>query len=330
MGGGGARANPRGFVTGSGQMLAAGGELWSCAAATRLPMEPPLTPPFTIAQVTGEQAPVVLSSPHSGRVYPRAILDRLRVDATTLLALDDGPIDKLLQLGCEVGAVLIAARYPRVVIDLNREPDELDPDMVRDPDTLPELRVTARARAGLGVVPSRVAGQALWRERLAAFDLRQRLDTVFHPYHGQLEALLRDRRDRLGSAVLLDCHSMPSVVAVGEPAVDAALGDRFGRSCGAEIVAAVEAVFRRAGLKVARNRPYAGGYITGRHGRPEAGLHALQLELRRGLFMDETTHVPHAGFTALQRVLQEVTLAVAAVARRQTQPPCTRRLAQAS
>jgi N-formylglutamate amidohydrolase len=311
-------------------MLAAGSELWSCAAATRLPMEPPLTPPFTIAQVTGEQVPVVLSSPHSGRVYPRAILDRLRVDATTLLALDDGPIDKLLQLGCETGAVLIAARYPRVVIDLNREPDELDPDMVRDPDALPELRVTARARAGLGVVPSRVAGQALWHERLAAFDLRQRLDTVFHPYHGQLEALLRDRRDRLGSAVLLDCHSMPSVVAVGEPAVDAALGDRFGRSCGAEIVAAVEAVFRRAGLKVARNRPYAGGYITGRHGRPEAGLHALQLELRRGLFMDEITHVPHAGFTALQHVLEEVTLAVAAAARRQARPPCTRRLAQAS
>jgi N-formylglutamate amidohydrolase len=153
---------------------------------------------------------------------------------------------------------------------------------------------------------------------------------VFHPYHGQLEALLRDRRDRLGSAVLLDCHSMPSMVAVGEPAVDAALGDRFGRSCGAEIVAAAEAVFRSSGLKVARNRPYAGGYITGRHGRPEAGLHALQLELRRGLFMDEGTHVPHAGFLAVQRVLEEVTVAVAAAARRVARPVPPRRLAQAS
>src|SRR3712207_6553921 len=123
---------------------------------------------------------------------------------------------------------------------------------------------------------------------------------------------------------------MPSVVGVGEPGVDAALGERFGRSCGAEIVAAVDTVFRRAGLKVARNRPYAGGYITGRHGRPEAGLHALQLELRRGLFMDERTHVPHVGFTALQRVLEEVTMAVAAAARRLVPPAGGRRLAQAS
>lgn len=294
------------------------------------PLEAPLSPPYTIAQPTGEAVPVVLSSPHSGRVYPRSILDRLRVDAGALLALDDGPIDKLLHQGCEAGAVLIAARYPRVVVDLNREPDELDPDLVRDPEALPELRVTARARAGLGVVPSRVGGQPLWRQRLDACELRQRLEQVFHPYHRQLDLLLRDRRDRLGQAVLLDCHSMPSVVVAGDPAVDASLGDRFGRSCAGDLVAAVEAVLRRAGLKVARNRPYAGGYITGRHGRPDAGLHALQLELRRGLFMDERSHVPHAGFAALQRVLGEVTAAVAVEAARLAQPGRGRRLAQAS
>jgi N-formylglutamate amidohydrolase len=245
------------------------------------------------------------------------VLDRLRVDGPTLLALDDGPIDKLIQPGCEAGAVLVAARYPRVVVDLNREPDELDPDVVQNPDALSELRVTARARAGLGVVPSRVAGQALWRGRLSAAELRQRLDDVFHPYHAQLEGLMRERRERMGAAILLDCHSMPSLVAAGEPAaVDAALGDRFGRSCASEVVAAAESVLRGAGLRVARNRPYAGGYITGRHGRPEAGRHALQLELRRGLFMDEATHVPHAGFGALQHVLEELTAVLAAAARR--------------
>jgi N-formylglutamate amidohydrolase len=286
-------------------------------------MDQALSPPYTITQPLGEAAtPVVLSSPHSGRVYPRAVLDRLRVDGPTLLALDDGPIDKLMQPGCEAGgAVLVAARYPRVVVDLNREPDELDPDVVQNPDALAaELRVTARARAGLGVVPSRVGGQALWRGRLSAAELRQRLEGVFHPYHAALEALMRERRERMGVALLLDCHSMPGLVAAGEPAVDAALGDRFGRSCSAEVVAAAEAVLRGAGLRVARNRPYAGGYITGRHGRPEAGMHALQLELRRGLFMDEATHVPHAGFAALQHVLEELTATLAAAARRLAAP----------
>lgn len=284
-------------------------------------MDAPLSPPFTLTMPTGEPGPVVLSSPHSGRIYPREVLDRLGVTPATLLALDDGPMDKLAQPACAAGAVLIAARYPRVVVDLNREPDELDPDIVRDPDAAREFRVTARARAGLGVVPSRVAGQPLWRDRLPAAELRQRLRDVFHPYHAQLEALLREGRDRHGAAVLLDCHSMPSVVAAGDPAVDAALGDRFGRSCAGEIVAAAEAVLRSAGLKVARNRPYAGGYITGRHGNPSVGVHALQIELRRGLFMDEATHAPHAGFAALQHVVEELTATLAATVRRLAPPP---------
>jgi len=293
------------------------------------PMDQPSLP-FTITHPTGEPGPVVLSSPHSGRVYPRAILDRLQVDGPTLLALDDGPIDKLGQPACEAGAVLIAARYPRVVVDLNREPDELDHDLVADPDAMAELRVTARARAGLGVVPSRVGGRALWRGRLDAGELKRRLEQVFDPYHAQLESLLRERRERQGIAVLLDCHSMPGIVAAAEPPVDAALGDRFGRSCGGELVAAAEAVLRRAGLTVARNRPYAGGYITGRHGRPEARVHALQLELRRGLFMDETTHVPNAGFHAVQQALGELAAALAATARELARTRCRPPLAQAS
>src|SRR3954447_450583 len=216
------------------------------------PMDQPSLP-FTITHPTGEPGPVVLSSPHSGRVYPRAILDRLQVDGPTLLALDDGPIDKLGQPACEAGAVLIAARYPRVVVDLNREPDELDPDLVADPDAMAELRVTARARAGgarpgsparpgggLGAVPSGVGGRALWRGRLDAGELKRRLEQVFDPYHAQIESLLRERRERQGIAVLLDCHSMPGIVAAAEPPVDAALGDRFGRSCGGELVAAAE------------------------------------------------------------------------------------------
>ena len=92
----------------------------------------------------------------------------------------------------------------------------------------------------------------------------------------------------------------------------------------------VEHVVRRAGLRVARNRPYAGGYITGRHGRPEARVHALQLELRRGLFMDETTHVPNAGFHAVQQALGELAAALAATARELARTRSRPPLAQAS
>ncbi len=287
-------------------------------------MDLTLSQPFALQQPSGEPSPVVLSSPHSGRIYPRGVLDRLRVDAASLLSLDDGPVDKLAQRGCAVGAVLIAARYPRAVVDLNREPDEIDPDLVLDPGDLRGMRVTARARAGLGVVPSRVAGGPLWRDRLGSGELAERLDAVFHPYHAEIEALMRERRERFGAALLLDCHSMPGLAADGDrPAVDVALGDRFGQSCGPELVAAAEAVLRAAGLEVARNRPYAGGYITSRHGRPAEGMHALQVELRRGLFMDEATHVPHAGFAAVQEVVGALAADLGAAARRLGRPSAT-------
>jgi N-formylglutamate amidohydrolase len=292
-------------------------------------MHQPSSLPFTILPASGEAAPVVLSSPHSGRVYPKAVLERLRVNGRTLLPLDDGPIDKLVQLACEAGATLVAARYPRVVVDLNREPDELDPEIVRDAHAMPDMRVTARARAGLGVVPSRIGGQPLWRRPFGADELRRQIDDLYHPYHAQLETLMVERRERLGIAILLDCHSMPNAAALGDPIVDAALGDRFGRSCAGELVSAVEALLRNAGLKVARNRPYAGGTITGRHGQPEHGRHALQLELRRGLFMDESTHVPHAGFAALRQLLGELPRALA-IAAKPLIARSARHLAQAS
>lgn len=287
----------------------------------------PTSRPFALHPPEGEPAPVVLSSPHSGRVYPRGVLERLRADAATLRALDDGPVDELARRGCAAGAVLIAALYPRAVVDLNREPDEIDPDLVRDPGDLDGMRVTARARAGLGVVPSRVGGGPLWRDRLGPGELAGRLATIFHPYHAEIDALMRERRERFGVALLVDCHSMPGAAADGErgapavaPGVDVALGDRFGQSCGPELVAAAEASLRGAGLRVARNRPYAGGYITVRHGRPAEGLHALQVELRRGLFMDEATHVPHAGFAAVREVVGALVADLAAATRRLGRP----------
>lgn len=261
--------------------------------------------PYLLVAPVGSSSPVVLSSPHSGRHYPREMLTQWRLPAASLRALDDGPVDELLARGCSAGATLLAATYPRAVVDLNRAPGELDPEALLDPASVSNLRLTVKARAGLGVVPTRLLGEPIYRERLSAAELRHRLASVHEPYHAQLANLLRERRLWYGAALVLDCHSMPTLASPlgGERPLDVALGDRFGRSCHPALVVAAERALAGAGLKVARNRPYAGGYITERHGDPGRGSHALQLELRRGLFMHETTHEPHAGFTALQELL---------------------------
>jgi N-formylglutamate amidohydrolase len=272
------------------------------------------TAPYLIVAPRGQPAPLVLSSPHSGRAYPPAVLAQARLGPAALRALDDGPVDELMARGCAEGATLIAATYPRAMVDLNRDCCEQDPESLSDPALLPSLRVTIKARAGLGVVPTRLLSEPIYETRLTSVELRRRLAQAYDPYHAQLRALVAERCQRFGAALVLDCHSMPTMPPLlrGERPIDVALGDRFGRSCHPRLVEVAQRLLAASGLKVARNRPYAGGHITEHHGRPAQGRHALQLELRRNLFMDEATHEKHAGFAGLQALMGELARALAA------------------
>jgi N-formylglutamate amidohydrolase len=270
--------------------------------------------PYLIVAPRGPRVPVVLSSPHSGQNYPPCMLAQARLTTQQLRALDDGPVDELLARGCASGATLIAATYPRAVVDLNRDECEQDPDSLDDPAALAGLRATVKARAGLGVVPTRLLGEPIYPARLSAAELRRRIVAAYRPYHAQLAGLAADHRRRSGVALVLDCHSMPTLPAParGERPIDVALGDRFGRSCHPRLIEVAERRLASAGLRVARNRPYAGGHITELHGRPAEGRHALQLELRRSLFMDEHSHAKNDRFAPLQALLGELVEALAA------------------
>jgi N-formylglutamate amidohydrolase len=270
--------------------------------------------PYLIVAPSGPGLPVVLSSPHSGRCYPPALLAQLRLAQDVLRGLDDGPVDELLVPACAAGATLIAATYPRAVVDLNRSESEQDPDTLDDSTAVAGLRATLKARAGLGVVPTRLMGEPIYPDRLSAVELQRRIAAAYRPYHARLAATAAELQGRFGTALVLDCHSMPTLPppARGERPIDVALGDRFGRSCHPRLIEAAERRLVAAGLRVARNRPYAGGHITERYGEPAQGSHALQLELRRGLFMDERSHAPNAGFPALRALMGELVEALAA------------------
>lgn len=270
--------------------------------------------PYLIVAPSGPALPVVLSSPHSGQCYPPAVLAQSRLTSEELRALDDGPVDELLVCGCSAGATLIAATYPRAVVDLNRDDCEQDPDSLEDPAAIAGLRATVKARAGLGVVPTRLLGEPIYAGRLSSAELQRRIAGAYRPYHQQLAALVADHRRRFGVSLVLDCHSMPTLPAParGERAIDVALGDRFGRSCHPRLIEAAERLLAAGGLRVARNRPYAGGHITERYGEPAKGSHALQIELRRHLFMDERTHARNQGFGLLQGLMGELVQGLAA------------------
>jgi N-formylglutamate amidohydrolase len=276
-------------------------------------MPPELDPPIEVLHPDGGRLPLVISSPHSGAIYPPSLLSGLRLPVERLRCLEDGEVDRLFGAAGEVGAPLLRARFARAYVDPNREAYELDPALFgRLPDHVNAS--SARARAGLGTIPSRVGSESIYSRRLSFDEAEHRVRLAYWPYHQALEGLLGGAYATFGTVLLLDCHSMPSLgpdgASANGDAVDFALGDRFGRSCSPLVMACAEALLCRHGFRVARNRPYAGGHITASYGRPEEGVHALQIEVRRGLFMDECTRRPHLAMARLQVVIRDLLLSL--------------------
>ena len=233
--------------------------------------------------------PVLLSVPHSGRDYPGWLVDGARRGRRSLEALEDPLVDRLVwrALGRGTGAVI--ARAPRAAVDCNRAEDEIDPAMVTGTRG---ARTTPRARGGLGIVPSRTAADGhLWRQPIDRAELEQRLQAAYRPSHSAIEEQLRLLSDRFGCAILLDCHSMPATKSA--PAV--VFGDRFGRSAAPWVMAEAMAVAAGHGFDASANDPFAGGHILDRHGSPQSGIHALQVEIDRRAYLDSDSQ-PRAGF----------------------------------
>jgi N-formylglutamate amidohydrolase len=278
-----------------------------------------LTPPspLVLLRPVAQTIPVIFASPHSGRVYPDELLATARLDALGLRRSEDSFVDELFAAAPDHGAPLLAATFPRAWCDANREPWELDPAMFAD--RLPSWVNTTSARvgAGLGTIARIVAsGEAIYRGKLTFADAERRVRGCWQPFHETLGALIADTTARFGACLLIDCHSMPThgtATRAGVRPADFVLGDAHGTACAAPIARVVETLLTECGYTVRRNDPYAGGYITRHYGRPREGVHALQIEIARELYMDEQRIERLPAFPAVQ---QAMTRFIAALARR--------------
>lgn len=262
--------------------------------------------PFSLYQPALQVVPVVVDVPHAGRRYPRAFVEGSRLPLRALRRSEDAYVDRLFSHSLALGAPLMVAEFPRAFLDVNREPYELDPRMFDG--RLPPFANTRsmRVAGGLGTIP-RVVGdvQEIYFGRIPVEEAFARIDTLYRPYHTGLRGLVQRTQATFGHCILVDAHSMPSagLDRDGMAKPDIVLGDRFGTSAAAHVVDVAEEVFLKLGLRVTRNRPYAGGFITEHYGAPAAGVHALQIEVNRALYMNEATLMPHAGFAALEQAL---------------------------
>lgn len=249
--------------------------------------------PVTVERPARARLPFVFSSPHSGRIYPASFVTTSNLDAMTLRRSEDSFVEEIFGGVVALGAPLIHAHFPRAYLDANREPYELDPAMFAEPLPPHVNTRSLRVAGGLGTIARVVADSTeIYREPMAYAEAERRIRLLYMPFHEQLRSLLEETHRTFGWAVLIDCHSMPSV---GGPAdddqgadrPDIVLGDRYGTACASEITQEAERILKRLGYSTVRNNPYAGGFNTEHYGRPNHGLHALQIEINRALYMNE-------------------------------------------
>ncbi len=278
------------------------------------PLPAPLAPAFRLLRPARQTAPLVLASPHSGRDYSEAFRASARLDGLALRRSEDSFVDELFASGPSHGVPLLAANFPRAFCDPNREAWELDPTMFEDALPAWVNAGSPRVVAGLGTIARVVAsGEAIYRGKLRFAEAETRIRACWQPYHRALIELLAGTRREFGACLLIDCHSMPGGGPRGN-GPDFVLGDAHGTACSPTITRLVEATLAGMGYHVRRNDPYAGGYVTRHYGRPREQVHALQIEIARGLYMHEgrIERLPH--FAALEADLATLIATLAAEA----------------
>ncbi len=250
-------------------------------------------PPWHVRAPGEQTAPVVFASPHSGRDYPPEFVASSKLDVLKLRRSEDAFMDEIFAAAPEYGAPLLCARFPRAYVDVNREAFELDPGMFEDP--LPDYVNTASPRiaAGLGTIARVVTdGEDIYHGPIRFEDALKRIEAHYEPYHRALAGLVEATKKRFGGCLLIDCHSMPSGVSPaleggGRRPVDVVRGDCFGTACAPVITDIAQRALEALDFIVSRNKPYAGGFTTRHYGRPKDGIHVLQVEINRALYMDE-------------------------------------------
>jgi len=269
---------------------------------------------FELTRPTGPELPIVVDSPHSGQQYPRDFDAGLPL--WQLRQGEDAFVDQLWAGAPAAGASLLAANFPRVYIDPNRSLEDID-EALLDAPWPGQVTESSKTRLGIGLVWRQMGeGLPIYERQLSVAEVQQRIARCYQPYHQALNAALDEAHQRFGRRWHLNVHSMPddSYAQLGLPErqlADFVLGDLDGSSADATTMLVLEGALRGQGYSVARNDPFKGVEIIRRSGQPARNCHAVQVEIKRSLYMDVQTHQPNAGFARAKAAIDALLAALA-------------------
>ncbi len=268
---------------------------------------------LTLTAPAREQAlPLIVDSPHSGRDYPEDF--RTRAPQALLERAEDRYVDWLFEGSPRCGAYFLQAHFPRSYIDPNRAEDDLDFDLLHleEGKFHKPLSPSAKTQQGYGLIWRYCPpGLPLYDRKLSTAEVCARQENYWQPYHRALKQLYDRLQGEFGCVFHLNAHSMPAS-AVGRDGADIVLGDRRGDSCSSAWRQCVQRAFEREGFSVAINEPYQGAYLIEAYANKSARREALQVEINRALYLDETNATLKPEARELRARLQAVLVRSAA------------------
>lgn len=264
-------------------------------------------------------APLVFDIPRSGRDYPNDF--RSPAGFHEVKSSISMYVEELYNQAPEHGASWLFACFPNAYIDANRHERDIDPGLI-DGTLEDPFEPTEKSQLGVGLIHRfcDLTCAPLQQEPLTVADLRRRLEEFYWPYHHELAAIIRDMREKTGVAFHVSCHSMASVARTvshdaGTPRSDFDIGDGRGVTCGQGFVDTVMTFLKGFGYDVTYNKHFAGAESIHKHSDPANGVQSLQIETRRGLYMDEATYEKRPDFETIRGHLGQLAAHLADYAR---------------
>jgi N-formylglutamate amidohydrolase len=232
--------------------------------------------------------PILITVPHAGNIYPDLFIKNLKINLCEVRRIEDYQSNKILDQIDEQMADIIIAQCSRAVVDLNRSRNAIDHSMFTQVFEHEPVSEKQMIKYGLGVFPNKIFGKTILKSPLPFSYAIHMLEQYYDPFHKSLNKQIMYLNNTFGFCYHIDLHTMPSKALLNfkkEP--DIVLGDNFGKSCSIELINYFQNVFQENGFTVEVNNPYAGGFITRNYGNPSKGVHTIQIEINRKIYMDE-------------------------------------------
>jgi len=232
--------------------------------------------------------PILITVPHAGNIYPDLFIKNLKINLCEVRRIEDYQSNKILDQIDEQMADIIIAQCSRAVVDLNRSRNAIDYTMFSQVFEHEPVSEKQMIKYGLGVFPNKIFGKTILKTPLPVSYATHMLENYYDPFHKSLHKQIMYLYNIFGFCYHIDLHTMPSKALLNfkkEP--DIVLGDNFGKSCSIGLPNYFQNVFKENGFTVELNNPYAGGFITRNYGNPSKGIHTIQIEINRKIYMDE-------------------------------------------